>query len=304
MKHVAPIFALLAMASIMGCAAETDEELADTESDLSGYTGTDDGDVDADAEESEEDAEAEGGLKGFAAAAATGPYKAACPTSARLSQGFKSGHDGVDLANARGTPIFSTGPGTVTVSGAAQGYGQWIRIRHDDGSMTEYGHMYQRLVNAGARVTAGQRIALMGSEGQSTGPHLHLRTYANANNVGSGKGTNPVAYLKARGIAIPCKPGTAAAPAPAPGGATQGDVTLWKAAAVLDCAKSTCNVVQQLAKDATPAAVCWTAGELISSDGYTNDKWVKLDLGAGKTGFINGIALRGDKTGGVTKQCP
>lgn len=139
----------------------------------------------------------------------------ACPTEAAMSQAFHKGHDGVDLPNRKGTPIFAVADGVVTDSGPAQGYGQWIRIRHDDGSMTESGHMYQRDVKVGERVRAGQRIALMGSEGQSTGPHLHLRTYASAARTGTGNGMNPVEYLRARGVTLPCKPGVAAAAAAA-----------------------------------------------------------------------------------------
>ena len=130
-----------------------------------------------------------------------------CPVGASISQGFHGGHDGIDLAAGLGTPIYATGPGVVTASGPAQGYGQWIRIKHDDGSMTEYGHMQRRDVQVGQRVNGGQQIALVGSEGQSSGPHLHLRTYARA---GDGRGINPTSYLNARGLSLPCRPGPGA----------------------------------------------------------------------------------------------
>jgi hypothetical protein len=296
--------AVLALFSIVGCQADTEEDTAATSDELAGFNGADDGDALAGMDDEGAADVDQGDLKGIAAAA--GPTASACPTNARLSQGFHGGHDGVDLANARGTPIFATGPGVVAASGPAQGYGQWIRIKHDDGSMTEYGHMFQRDVAVGARVAAGQRIALMGSEGQSSGPHLHLRTYRSAANIGSGKGMNPVEYLKARGIPIPCKPG-AAAPAPGPAPAPKpaaNTVSVWKQASVHDCPKSSCAVIGQLAANTTPTAVCWSAGESTTSDGYTNDKWVKLEIAPGKTGFVTGIVLRGDETGGVTKQCP
>lgn len=125
----------------------------------------------------------------------------ACPAKGPVSQGFHAGHDGVDIAAPLGTPIFAIAPGTVIASGPAQGYGQWIRIRHDDGSLTEYGHMRRRDVVVGQRVNAGQQIAAVGSEGQSTGPHLHLRTYLKA---GDKRGIDPKQYLKARAIALPC----------------------------------------------------------------------------------------------------
>lgn len=130
---------------------------------------------------------------------------AACPVQASISQYYHAGHDGVDLAAPMYTPIYATGAGVVEASGPAQGYGQWIRIRHDDGSMTEYGHMVRRDVFVGQRVEAGQVIAAVGTEGQSSGPHLHLRTYARA---GDGHGIDPIGYLGARGLSLPCQAGT------------------------------------------------------------------------------------------------
>ncbi len=125
----------------------------------------------------------------------------ACPASGVISQGYHSGHDGIDIANALGTPIHAADAGTVTHSGPASGYGQWIRIAHADGSVTEYGHMYQRDVAVGETVSAGQQIALMGSEGQSTGPHLHFEVHLDG---GFGFGDDPIAYMSARGVALPC----------------------------------------------------------------------------------------------------
>ncbi|AXK31810.1 M23 family peptidase [Streptomyces armeniacus] len=138
-----------------------------------------------------------------AAQPAAAAYQASCPTDAQISQGYHEGHDGVDLANALGTPIFAAGPGTVTESGEASGYGQWVRIKHDDGSVTEYGHMYERFVAVGDTVTGGQKIASMGSEGQSTGPHLHFEVHLDG---GYGFGDDPLAYMAERGVQLPCVP--------------------------------------------------------------------------------------------------
>ncbi|MER5481514.1 peptidoglycan DD-metalloendopeptidase family protein, partial [Streptomyces sp. NPDC002734] len=139
-------------------------------------------------------------------------FAAACPATGYLSQRYHSGHNGIDIADDLGTPIHAVGPGEVTVSGYdSTGYGQWIRVLHPDGTITEYGHMYQRDVKVGDRVTAGQRIALMGSEGQSTGPHLHLRVWGNS---GASVRVDPLPYLAERGVTIPCFPGNAPAPAP------------------------------------------------------------------------------------------
>jgi hypothetical protein len=259
-------------------------------------------DVDMDGDEGDNDAPAADEPSALHSARAAVATKATCPTDARLSQGFSGKHDGVDLANTRGTPIFAVADGTVAASGPASGYGQWIRIKHDDGSMTEYGHMFQRDVQVGARVTAGQRIALMGSEGKSTGPHLHLRTYANANKTGSGSGMNPAEYMRARGVTLPCKPGKPGATTPPPP-AGSFTVSAWKGAQVRDSGSLTADAISSVTANTTYVATCWKTGDEVQSDGYTNDRWVKLTADNDVEGFVSGIFLRGDETGGVTTEC-
>lgn len=89
-------------------------------------------------------------------------------------------HAGQDFAAPDGTPIYACQGGTVKYIGSASGYGQWIVIDHDDsdgGGVTEYGHMWDAFatgLRVGDRVEAGQLIAYVGSNGESTGPHLHL----------------------------------------------------------------------------------------------------------------------------------
>ncbi|WP_405366093.1 peptidoglycan DD-metalloendopeptidase family protein [Kitasatospora sp. NBC_00039] len=117
----------------------------------------------------------------------------------------------MDIANDYGSPIYAVGDGEVLVSGPAQGYGQWIRILQADGTITEYGHMRERDVATGDHVTAGQLIAQMGSEGTSSGPHLHLRVWADPDATVR---TDPIPYLAERGITMPCTPGTGPHPAP------------------------------------------------------------------------------------------
>ncbi|WP_257158888.1 M23 family metallopeptidase [Corynebacterium cystitidis] len=86
-------------------------------------------------------------------------------------------HNGVDIAAPIGTPILAVMDGTVIDSGPAQGYGQWIRIQHTDGSISVYGHMETLDVAVGQTVVAGQKIAGMGNRGFSTGPHLHFEIH-------------------------------------------------------------------------------------------------------------------------------
>ena len=86
-------------------------------------------------------------------------------------------HGGIDIANAAGTPIHAIADGVVIDSGPAAGYGNWIRIRHNNGAISVYGHMYDLFVSKGEKVKAGQKIAGMGSAGFSTGTHLHFEIW-------------------------------------------------------------------------------------------------------------------------------
>jgi murein DD-endopeptidase MepM/ murein hydrolase activator NlpD len=84
-------------------------------------------------------------------------------------------HKGIDVANNVGTPIVAARSGTVTFSGWDDGgYGYLVKITHDDGSVTVYGHNSRLLVREGEEVQQGQTISQMGSTGRSTGPHLHF----------------------------------------------------------------------------------------------------------------------------------
>lgn len=105
-------------------------------------------------------------------------------------------HGGIDIANAAGTPIMAAVDGLVIDSGPAQGFGNWIRIKDDEGTITTYGHMQTLDVQTGERVVAGQKIAGMGSLGFSTGSHLHFEV-----EVG-GQKVDPVPWLAERGIQL------------------------------------------------------------------------------------------------------
>ncbi|MFE4977571.1 peptidoglycan DD-metalloendopeptidase family protein [Kitasatospora sp. NPDC056651] len=138
-------------------------------------------------------------------------FAAACPARGPITQHYSTEHNGIDVASAYGTPIYAVGDGEVLKSGPAEGYGQWIRILHPDGTISEYGHMYERDVAVGDHVTAGQQIALMGAEGEATGPHLHLRIWGDPN---TSVRVDPEPYLAERGITMPCVPGSGPRPAP------------------------------------------------------------------------------------------
>lgn len=123
------------------------------------------------------------------------------PAEGTFTSGFGprwgSFHSGIDIANAPGTPIYAAMAGTVIDSGPASGFGNWIRIQHDDGTITVYGHMQTLAVSVGQRVAAGEYIAGMGSLGFSTGSHLHFEVHP-----GGGAAVDPQAWLAARGIYV------------------------------------------------------------------------------------------------------
>ena len=104
--------------------------------------------------------------------------------------GERKGHSGMDLAVPTGTSVRAALPGTVTVSTYNQGgYGYYVMIDHGNGLSTLYGHNSQLLARVGQTVEAGDVIALSGSTGRSTGPHLHFEVRIN------GERTNPRSYL-------------------------------------------------------------------------------------------------------------
>ncbi len=108
----------------------------------------------------------------------------------RISQWFTYRHSGIDMAGAYGTPVYASEDGTVVQAGWGTGYGLYVLIDHGDGLMTRYGHSSKLLVTRGEHVKRGQLIALLGSTGRSTGPHVHFETIVN------GRFVNPLRYIK------------------------------------------------------------------------------------------------------------
>jgi murein DD-endopeptidase MepM/ murein hydrolase activator NlpD len=83
-------------------------------------------------------------------------------------------HEGVDIAAPIGTPIHVPLDGKVIDAGPASGFGLWVRVQHEDGTITTYGHVNRFFVEVGQQVEAGDVIAEVGNRGESTGPHLHF----------------------------------------------------------------------------------------------------------------------------------
>ena len=83
-------------------------------------------------------------------------------------------HKGVDIAAAQGTPILAALPGVVEQTGYSESYGNFVVLRHSDNLRTTYNHCSEILAKEGEQLARGDRIALVGSTGISTGPHLHF----------------------------------------------------------------------------------------------------------------------------------
>lgn len=104
-------------------------------------------------------------------------------------RGASTYHKGIDLATPVGTAVVASSAGTVVRAGWGSGYGYVVYIDHADGRQTRYGHLSKVLVRSGQTVKQGEKIALSGNTGRSTGPHLHFEILIN------GSAVNPFDYL-------------------------------------------------------------------------------------------------------------
>ncbi|WP_309667528.1 DUF5930 domain-containing protein [Tabrizicola sp.] len=100
-------------------------------------------------------------------------------------------HEGTDMAGAVGTAIYATADGVVSYADWDNGYGRLVKIQHEFGIETRYGHLSQIRVDVGQRVSRGDRIGDMGNSGRSTGTHLHYEVRL------SGTAVNPMTFIKA-----------------------------------------------------------------------------------------------------------
>ena len=105
-------------------------------------------------------------------------------------KGASTNHKGVDWAIPQGSTVVASCGGVVSKAGWGSGYGYVVYIDHPDGRQTRYGHLSKVNVTVGQKVSQGQKIALSGNTGVSTGPHLHFEILIN------GKQVDPEKYLK------------------------------------------------------------------------------------------------------------
>lgn len=103
--------------------------------------------------------------------------------------GQRAHHGGIDFAGRRGAPIIAVAAGVVTFAGERRGYGKMVEINHGGGFATRYAHNHENLVRVGDTIRKGDRIALMGSTGRATAPHVHFEVLQN------GRTVNPSRYV-------------------------------------------------------------------------------------------------------------
>ena len=153
----------------------------------------------AEAERKQQEAASNSGSAGESVVIGNGTFTHPCPGYRRISSyfgyrkqplpGASTNHKGVDFAAPTGTPIYAAAAGTVISSGYSGNAGKMIVINHGNGVITYYMHCNALYVSAGQKVTKGQNIAVVGSTGNSTGPHLHFQVNVN------GVPQNPLNYL-------------------------------------------------------------------------------------------------------------
>ena len=117
---------------------------------------------------------------------------------------WSSTHSGQDFAVSSGTRVVAAHAGTVVKAGgngAGDGpaYGNALVIRHSNGTYSQYAHLSRVDVRTGQAVKTGQRIALSGNTGNSSGPHLHFEIRTTA---GFGTAVDPVAFLRSKGVSL------------------------------------------------------------------------------------------------------
>ncbi|MEP7056116.1 MAG: M23 family metallopeptidase [Actinomycetota bacterium] len=122
------------------------------------------------------------------------------PGTGRFTSGFKwrwgHMHKGIDLAAPTGSPIYAAADGVVIYAGPMNGFGRLVLVRHSSSLVTAYGHMSAYRTHVGKHVRAGELIALVGSAGHSTGPHLHFEVRINGVQV------NPLPFLRKHHVRV------------------------------------------------------------------------------------------------------
>ena len=135
-------------------------------------------------------AQASAGSSGTGAPSAAGfIWPVNGPVVSGFGMRFGRMHEGIDIAASSGTPIYAAAAGTVIHAGWLGGYGNLVVVDHGNGLSTAYAHASAILVGLGQQVSQGETLSLVGSTGNSSGPHLHFEVRVN------GSAVDPLFYL-------------------------------------------------------------------------------------------------------------
>ena len=104
--------------------------------------------------------------------------------------GHQRWHAGVDFAGRLGSDVIAVAAGVITWSGEKSGYGKMVEVNHSDGYVTRYAHNQKNIAKLGTVVQKGDVIAMMGTSGRSTGPHVHFEVFKN------GRVVDPASYIR------------------------------------------------------------------------------------------------------------
>lgn len=104
--------------------------------------------------------------------------------------GRRAWHQGIDFAGKEGAEVIAVASGVVSWSGDRSGYGAMVEVAHGDGLVTRYAHNAEILVDVGDLIRKGEPLALMGSSGRSTGPHVHFEVFKH------GRPVDPSSYVR------------------------------------------------------------------------------------------------------------
>jgi murein DD-endopeptidase MepM/ murein hydrolase activator NlpD len=104
--------------------------------------------------------------------------------------GYQRWHAGVDFAGRLGSDVIAVAAGVITWSGEKSGYGKMVEVNHSDGYVTRYAHNQKNIAKLGTVVQKGDVIAMMGTSGRSTGPHVHFEVFKN------GRVVDPASYIR------------------------------------------------------------------------------------------------------------
>jgi murein DD-endopeptidase MepM/ murein hydrolase activator NlpD len=117
--------------------------------------------------------------------------------------GYSAMHQGIDFGAPKGTPIFAAGNGTIEEMDWKNGYGNYVKVRHNGTYETAYAHIskFASGLHRGSKVKQGQVIAYVGATGRATGPHLHFEIIVNGTHVNPSK-VKTVASDKLTGAAL------------------------------------------------------------------------------------------------------